>query len=135
MPIRDVAAMNASLDNDYGTTRGPNAPAEHELALFSGDPMDGGVEVSGGGYSRVTVTEADWAAAADGEKSLLETVEFPPTTDEWEDDVTHFALIAAGEVMWDCAPLADDLVITGPGTGPAITITLFHADVLEPQED
>lgn len=135
MPIRDVAAMNASLDNDYGTTRGPNAAAEHALALFVGDPLVDGVEVTGGGYARVTVAAADWSPAADGEKSTTEPVAFPATTGEWPDSVTHFALIAAGEVMWDAAPLAEELVVTGAGPGPVLNVTIFFADTLDPLED
>lgn len=140
MPIRDVEAMNASLDNDYGTTRGPNAAASHEVALFMGDPLVDGVEVGATnddgeatGYARATLPAASWQPAADGEKTAG-LVTFPATTAAYTDSVTHFALITSG-VMWDCAPLAEELVVTGAGPGVVLEVTLFHDDVLEPQED
>ena len=140
MAIRDEAAMNASLDNDYGTTRGPNSPAAHELALFMGDPMTDGVEVTATnddgqatGYARATIAAADWQPAANGEKSAG-AVTFPAATAAYPSSVTHFALIAGG-VTWDCAPLAEELVVTGAGPGPVVQVTLFHADVLDPDEE
>jgi hypothetical protein len=137
MPIRDVAAMNASLDNDYGTTRGPNAAASHELALFNGDPMidvadGGGTELTAldnPGYARVTVSPADWLPAANGRKDLTSPKQLPATTGEWLESPTHWALIAAG-VMWDCAPLNEPLEVTGPGAGPLVSVTVFYDDAV-----
>lgn len=133
MPIRDVEAMNASLDNDYGTTRGPNAADSHELALFYGDPMTDGVEISGGGYARVTVNPADWLPANDGFKST-EPIQFPATSGAWPDSPTHFALYD-GSVMWDNAPLVEPLDVTAASaTGPTVVVTVFYDDnVLAPE--
>lgn len=149
MPIRDVAAQNASLDNDYGATHGPNAPAVHYLALFSGDPMvdvaeGGGVEIAsttdvddgaGGtttvanGYARVAVAnDATWAAADGGRKETVDPVQFADALAEWPATVTHFALLDAGGVMWDCAPLADPVDVTGAGPGPAVVPAIFFDD-------
>lgn len=127
MPIRDVAAMNASLDNDYGTTRGPNAAASHDLALFVGDPLLGGVEVTGGGYARVAVAAAAWAAAVDGMKETTNPVAFPATTAAWANAATHWALYA-GTVMWDCGPLVEPLEVTGAGSGPLVQVAVFYDD-------
>ena len=63
MPIRDQSAQERSLDNDYGATRGPNAPASFQVAFFSDD---GDTEITGGGYARATLDNDDWNAAADG---------------------------------------------------------------------
>lgn len=127
MPIRDVAAMNASLDNDYGTTRGPNAAASHDLALFVGDPLTDGVEVTGGGYARATIAAADWAPAADGMKETTAPVALPNTTAEWPDAATHWALFA-GTVMWDCGPLTEPLEVTGASAGPLVAVAVFYDD-------
>lgn len=131
--IRDVAAMNASLDNDYGTTAGPSSPSAHELALFVGDPLDDGVEIAGGGYARVTVDPADWAPAVDGSKATTSPVQFPDATAEWDEAPTHWALYSADDssTMWDCAPLTDLLEVTAAGPGPAVQIAVFYDDSVE----
>lgn len=130
MPIRDVAAQNASLDNDYGTTRGPNAAASHDVALFIGDPMNDGVEVTGSGYGRVTVPATGWALADDGFKTLTVPVEFPPPSGAYPDSVTHWALWA-GSVMWDCGPLTEPLDVTGASpSGPHVSVTVFYNDAV-----
>lgn len=138
MPIRDLAARNASLNNDYGATRGPNAPDAHSLALFSGDPMidagdGGGVEISGGGYARVTIDQSEWLPAADGLKTLAAPKTFPATTGEWPDTVTHWALYD-GSTMWDCGPLAEEVDVTGAGAGPVVNVTVFYDDDTQNQE-
>lgn len=135
MPLRDVTAMNASLDNDYGLTRGPHSPSSHSLALFVGDPMTpDSVEANSSddpGYARATVTAAAWLDAVDGFKSTVPIV-FPNTTDAWLDEPTHWALFD-GDTMWDCAPLVEPLAVTAAGGGPRVTVTIFYDDaVLEP---
>ena len=144
MPIRDVAAMNRSLDNDYGTTRGPNAAASHQLALFDGDPMldpidGGGTELSAvdnPGYARVTINPADWAAAVNGMKELTAPKEFPDPTAQWLSSATHWALIETGEIFWDVGPLTDALEISGASTtGPLVNIAVFYEDAVVNDEE
>lgn len=145
MPIRDMAAMNASLDNDYGLTHGPNAPDSHDLALFDGDPMlfdDDGVTplhaeldaTTAPGYGRVTIpNDAAWAAAADGAKALAAgTVQLPAPIDAWV-EASHWALIADG-VMWDCGPLTEVLEVTEAGDGPLVAPVVFYDDSVEPPD-
>ena len=133
MAIRDVGAMNASLDNDYGPTRGPNSPPAHQLALFVGDPFDEGVELdpaAAPGYARVTVLPAAWPPAEDGIKAT--DVQLPPVTDEWADAPTHWALYGSdGATMWDCNPLSEPIDVTGPGDGPVVTVTIFYDESVE----
>lgn len=129
MPIRDLAARNSSLDNDYGTTAGPNAPASHLLALYVGDPFLDGYETAGGGYARVAVPAASWGPADGGMKTTTAPVQFPATTAAWDQPVTHWALYdAAGVVMWDTGPLTEPLDVTGSGPGPTVTPTVFYDD-------
>lgn len=145
MPIRDIAAMNRSLNNDYGTSRGPNAADSHQLALFVGDPMipaddDGGVECAPGthpGYARVTVNPGDWLPAADGRKMLTGPKQLPATTGEWDPEPDYWALFdgAVPGLMWDCGPLTAPLQVTGPGDGPLVSVAVFYDDaVSEPEE-
>lgn len=144
MPIRDTAAMNASLDNDYGDDRGPNAAAYHLLALFAGDPMldvvDGGGEeltsVDNPGYARVTIDPSDWLPAANGRKDLTGPAEFPATTGEWAESPSHWALFAPdGTTCWDCGPLTEPLDVTGAGSGPLVSVSVFYDDAVSVDEE
>ena len=125
MPLASVPAQNASLDNDYGTTRGPNAPDAHELALFNGDPLNGGTELTGSGYARADVLPADWIAADDGAKSA--TVTFDDPTAEWL-TATHWLLIDAADstTFWESAGFDEALEVTAAGDGPQVTVTVFY---------
>jgi hypothetical protein len=127
MPIRDVAAQNASLDNDYGLAHGAGSPDAHELALFNGDPMFDGVEITGPGYTPAPVpNDATWPDADGGAKAI--TVQYDASTDEW-DEATHWALRDPDTgVIWDCGALTEPLDVTGPGDGPLVTATIFHPD-------
>lgn len=137
MPVRSTTAMNKSLDNDYGASKGANAPASHQLALFSSDPMlvddPATVELTSAacpGYARVTINNgAAWAAAANGQKALAAgSVAFPATTGEWASAATHWGLYGSDGSWWDCAPLNDPLVVTGAGSGPLVAPVIFYAD-------
>lgn len=131
----DTAAMDALLDAGYGTTRATHCPASHELALFYGDPRDGGTELAAdGGYARVTVDAADWSAASGGEKTTA-WMQLPPTTDAYSSMATHWALIASGEVLWDSGPLTEPLEVTGAGDGPLVRAVVRFADSIIPDED
>jgi hypothetical protein len=138
MPIRSVAAMNKSLDNDYGATKGPNAAASHQLALFSSDPLveddPTTVELTTGtcpGYGRATIANgAAWAAAANGQKATAAPVTMPAPTAEWAVSATHWGLYGSDGSWWDCGPLTDDLLITGAGPGPLVNPVIFYADSL-----
>lgn len=130
--------MNTILDSIYGTTRAAGCPSEHELALFYGDPRDDGTEITGGGYARVTVDEADWAAADDGAKSTTDFVVFPDATDEWSSEATHWALFD-GSVLWSSGVTVDEdggpLNVTGAGPGPLVRPTVRIAESITPNED
>lgn len=144
MPILSVAAENASLDNDYGATCGPNAAAAHQVALFIGDPAGDGFEVpdtteteefplgTPNGYERVTILNDGtiWGAAADGQKVTLAPVEFPDALEAYPGTVTHFVLFddADGVTGWDCAPLLDPKDVTSAGDPVQVSLTLFYAD-------
>lgn len=137
MPIRDQAAQERSLDNDYGPTRGPNSPASFQVAFFVGDPLLGGVEVPttvGGvatGYARAVHSNNDWQAASGGVKQSL-PIQFAAALTEWPETVTHAALYdpVAG-LWWDTVELEEPLDVTGPGTIPPFVLPLFHDNNLD----
>lgn len=131
----DTEAMDSHLDASYGTTRAAHRPSSHELALFYGNPADGGTELtSDGGYARVTIDEADWQAASGGEKSPG-FVTFPAPTDAWSDEATHWALLYGADVLDDWGPLADTLEVTGAGPGPLVEPVVRFALSIVPEED
>lgn len=85
------------LDHQLG---GPDyvRPATVHVALYTTAPTDagGGVEVSGGNYSRVAVTNnsTNFPAASGGTKSNGTVVSFPIPSAGWG-LVTHFGLFDA----------------------------------------
>jgi hypothetical protein len=125
MPIRDTAVMDDFLDLTCES-------ASWELALFDGDPMLDGVELTGNGYARVTIAPADWAAAADGQKGLTVPAQFPAPTDAWT-EADYFALFRVGDgAMGDNAPLTEPLEVTGAAaTGPLVSPVVFYDDSVE----
>lgn len=132
----DVAAMNSHLEASYGPNRAAARPSSHEFALFYGDPMFGGVEITGGGYARVTFAAADWNPAADGAMST-DWKSLPSTTGEYDSEATHWALIYddGGDVIDDSGPLVDALNVTAAGSGPLVRATVRFADSIIPEED
>lgn len=128
MPIRDQSAQERSLDNDYGATRGPNAPDSFEVAFFSDD---GDTEIAGGGYVRATLDNDDWLPAADGVKASL-PIAFADSTDEWADTVTHAGLYdPVAAQWWDVVPLDEPLDVTGAGDGPIVILSIFYDNNLD----
>lgn len=113
MALLDVGPRNKSLDNDYGATKGVNAAASHLLALFDGDPSNGGVEISGGGYARVTVTNngTNWPASSNGAKTgAVQTFTF---TGAITGTASWWCLIDAadGTSRWDSRPLSAEVEV------------------------
>lgn len=132
MPIRDAAARRKSLRNDYGTDAAADAPASHEVALFSGDPMVDGVEITGSGYARASILPADWTD--DETEGISATVTFAAPTGEW-DEATHWALYGADLLWWDCGEFETPLLVTGAGDGPIVQVPLFYADSITELEE
>lgn len=101
---------NAMLDSILGDDHSARFPATVYLALFTTMPTDstGGVEVVGGSYARVAVTNdsAEWPDAAGGVKTNGNDITFPAPTANWG-NVVGWALmddnVAAGtahQVAW-----------------------------------
>jgi hypothetical protein len=81
--IEDWAAGRASMP----------AHGDRWIALFVGDPEDGGVEVTDLTTPRVNIT-AKWAESAPGTTTSNDTVSFGTATDDLV-DVSHFATFDA----------------------------------------
>lgn len=134
--VLDVAAQNASLDNDYGATKGPNAATAHQFALYAGDPQLNGVELdAAGGYARVVIPNdgTSWPdAAANGAKTAA-PVTLPAATGEWTVGgapavATHFVLIdnADGVTGWDSGRLDSPISVDVAGVTGSASPTVYY---------
>lgn len=120
MPLRDVEAMNTSLDNDYDGV-------DVDVALFVGDPNNGGVEVTDAdcpGYVRYASDSSERVAAAAGRKRICTAVYTASAA--WTLEPTHFQIFV-GSVGWDNAALSEPLEVTGSGS-PDVLVDVFYDD-------
>lgn len=128
MSLLSVAARNASLAMSYGATKGSSAPTSLEVALFNGDPRNGGTELTpAGGYAPATVPNngTTWPTApADGE-IVSAAIALPSSTDAWSDTALFWLIRDAttGD-WWDSMPLPGD-GITVSGYGVENSLILF----------
>jgi hypothetical protein len=136
MALLDIGPQNASLDNDYGSTKGPNAAVSHLFALYAGDPATGvGVELDiAGGYDRVAMPNdgTSWpTAAADGAKTAA-AVQLPTSTGPWTVGgspavATHFVLLAPdGVTRWDSGRLDTPISVDAAGADIQATPTVYY---------
>src|SRR5215472_712574 len=83
---KSTTQRNKTLDLWLGGTA-PTPPATYYVALFTVAPNKdgGGVEVSGGSYARVAVTNnpANWPNAVNGSKSNANAIVFPQASADW----------------------------------------------------
>lgn len=124
---------NQVLDRLFGL-QALTPPATWHIGLFTTLPNDdgtGGVEVSGGAYARVAVTNdlANWPAASGGQKNNANPIVFPTASAGWGTVVGYgFFDLGAGGNLWGFTPLdAERLVILGDDfrfLAGAITLTL-----------
>ncbi len=62
-----MPASTTELDLILNRMRGIAAPAfDAQIALYNGDPLGAGTELSGNGYGRYDPADADWTAPAAG---------------------------------------------------------------------
>ena len=125
-----VAAQNDYLDNTLGTSRGAATPAVLEIALFAGDPENGGVELSAdGGYVRIDWDSDDWTTAENGRQYSNAELEWT-ATDEFSDEATHWAaFVPAEDDPYMSFALDEELDVSGAGSY-AITLRVQHADAV-----
>lgn len=125
MPLGDVTEQMRVLDSMFGVDHSSAMASSHTVHIYTGNPYDGGVEITGPGYAAVSVdNDATWPAAdTDATKSI--DVTFPDPTDAWDDGGCWVLTaddtddIAAWE-FFD-APLEVD----GAGDGPVVTVTVY----------
>lgn len=116
---KSVLQAQAILNAMRGTAMPAWTP---RIALFVGDPLAGGVEVSGGSYARQTVTFGAPAVGSNLSSSSA-IVTFPTPTGLWG-VLTHFALMDAatgGNVRYAYLMSgSDDQRTVGVGSPPVV---------------
>lgn len=125
MPLGDVAEKNAALDSLFGASHSSAMASSHAAALYTDNPYDGGVEITGPGYARVTVSNnSGWPAAADAKKTR--TVTFPAPTAAWTVASCWVLFNSTAITAWE--RLDGTLDINGAGSGPAVDVTVYIPD-------
>lgn len=125
------AARLKSLSNDYGPTRGPNAPDNWLAHLYDDNPAVDGVELDTGtcpGYAAIAFANGDFAATDDNQ--VQATVTVGDATGAWTKSARWVVLEDAdnpGE-FWDYVPINELLATAaGPFDGP-LEITVNYVD-------
>lgn len=127
MPLGDVAEKQLVLDALFGANHSSVMPDSHDLALFTGNPFDGGAETDYPGYARQTIdNDATWPAA-DTDATKTVEVSFPDATDAASDDILCWVLFNGTAITaWEFldAPISVD----GAGTLDPIGVTVYVPD-------
>lgn len=115
----DIAARNDALACMFGDARSTRAPATWEVALFDGDPLTTGVELTaGGGYAPKAVanTTANWPEPANGAITAA-PIDWGTSTGAWSDTATHFVIRRPGTTGqgWYSRALAEAITVAAAG--------------------
>lgn len=91
--------LEDALRNWFKGTTFPTKTANSYVALYTAAPSDsgGGTEVSGNGYARQPIANADWTSGAAGTGSISNTnaVTFPAAVTANWGTITHLAIFDA----------------------------------------
>ena len=123
------SAREKSLANDFGPTHGANSPTQFLLALYTGHPEFGGVELNSTdcpGYARPTINNTAFALV-DGRFE----VEVTPAnaTGAWTQVADYAVLLNATTPTeaWDYAPI-QRVQVNAAGPLTPIVFTVFYSD-------
>lgn len=130
MSLVSAAAQNASLAMSYGGAKGSSAPTTIEVALFVGDPANGGTELAAtGGYAAPTFNNdaTTWPdAPADG--SITSALLMIATSTGAFSGVADYFLIrdASTGDEWDSAPLTSPITVAEAGVIVQVQLTVYY---------
>jgi hypothetical protein len=125
------AARLKSLSNDYGTTRGANAPDNWLAHIYDGNPSVDGVELDDAscpGYVAIEIPNDDFAATDDNQMEV--TVSVPDAEGAWTKTGRFVVLEDADNLgeFWDYVPInALQATAAGPW-GEDLEITINYVD-------
>lgn len=124
MPLGDVTEQQRHISSYYGADS-TQVPASFDVALYTGDPTNGGVEVAYPGYARVTLTNDTTTFVPGTDGSATATASFPDATDAATSDDPAVWVLFNGTAIdsWDF--LASAIAIDGPGVIEDIEVTPY----------
>lgn len=136
--IIDDAFADLTLDALAGPDISPGLPATMWVALFDGDPRDGGLEVTGGGYGRIGPVDMTsgtiWPAASGREKVNATRLDGPTLTGALDVEATWAAFVNTATGAVTLTGYAQQL--PQPYTGAALDrLVLNPGDVTIPLTD
>lgn len=149
----DLAAQIASLKNDFGASKGPNAAAAFAVELWIGSPDGGGQEMPtttvltdddgvettvANGYAPAPLTNNGTNfPVPDADSGILETplvAGFPTSTAAYPAAVTHWVLrdTATGAIWHAAAFPADQRITVGAaGVKPVPVLSIFYNPITD----
>lgn len=119
MALVDTAAKTKSLQGDYGTAKGSNAPATVYLAVFADSAF--ATELTGtGGIPRVAISNVDaQLTTTAGVTSNVNAITSSASTGSWASTGTYACLMStssgAGD-KWDGGALTTAVTVAAAGT-------------------
>jgi hypothetical protein len=125
------AARAKSLANDFGPTRGPNAPDGFYIILLDDNPEFDGEELDSGtcpGYARTAVDNDDFAVISG--VGMRVTANPAAPTGAWTKIARYAALLNAADTseMWDYTAINPIRVReAGPFENP-LSFTVYYSD-------
>lgn len=119
LPTGESAAIKAW----FGSSRGSTMPSSWTVDLFDADPRNGGVVLSGGGYSSLTVANNDTNFP---ESSGVVTVSLSWTASSgaWS-AFGQWVVFSSGGVQYFAVPLAEPIVVASTGVTVAVSVPVF----------
>jgi len=134
-PLSAPARLKSLLD-DYGPTRGPNAPDNLLAHIYDGNPAMGGTElddVTCPGYEPVAIDSDDFEATDDNQVQVEATV--ADATGAWTRTGRWVVLEDADNLgeFWDYVPIAAVTAAdAGPFAGPLLIALNYVDDATAP---
>ena len=107
MTLGGVVAKNLALDSNYGSGHATNWPSTVYLHMFAADPTAGGAEITGGGYTPLTIPNdsTHWPNSIGGYKMNGIVEAFPLSTGAWSALATYWWLSnAATQLLAPSSP-------------------------------
>ncbi len=108
---------NAALDACYGDAHSTAWPDDLQVRLYAGSPLSGGVEVTGGGYAPLAVSNdtATWPDAAFRAKTNGVDFVFATSSGAYSATATHWAITDTSGVLCDTGELGEPIAVTEAG--------------------
>jgi hypothetical protein len=125
MPLGDVTEQQAFISSYFGADAS-RIPASFDVAIYTGDPYNGGVEFAYPGYARVTLTNDLTTFVDNSDGSSTATASFPDATGAatTDDGAVWVLFNGTAIVAWEF--LDQPVEVDGAGVVGDIEVTVYH---------